>query len=158
MADTIYNLKLLEIAAAIPHSEQLAHPQATATAHSKLCSSTVTVDLDLVQDRVSAAFGQTVKACPAQPNRRLDVMGREIMGTGVAEIRAAVGQEMQRMLKEGGPPPSGRSPISACSSPCATTRPCASTLLVFDAVEAAILKIESERAAQAGGQPRAARA
>jgi NifU-like protein involved in Fe-S cluster formation len=154
--DTIYNLRILEIAAAIPHSERLAHPQATATAHSKLCGSTVTVDLDLAQDRVSA-FGQTVKAC-LLGQAAASVVGREIMGTSIAEIRA-VGHEMRRMLKEGGPPPSGRWAELGLLEPVRDYKARhASTLLVFDAVEAAIAKIETERAAHADGQPRAARA
>src|SRR5262249_10145123 len=60
--DDIYSTRSLELSADIPLAERLADPDGTATAHSKLCGSTVTVDLKLAGDRV-AAFGQTVKAC-----------------------------------------------------------------------------------------------
>ena len=43
----IYNARILELAANMPKSERLAEPDGTATAHSKLCGSTVSVDLKL---------------------------------------------------------------------------------------------------------------
>ena len=81
-------------------------------------------------------------------------MGREIIDTSVAEIRA-VGQEMRRMLKEGGPPPSGRWADLGLLEPVRDYKARhASTLLVFDAVEDAIAQIEAERARQAGASER----
>lgn len=152
--DTIYNLRILEIAAAIPHAQRLAHPQATATAHSKLCGSTVTVDLDLAGNRVSA-FGQTVKAC-LLGQAAASVVGREIVGSSAEELRA-VGQQMRRMLKEGGPPPGGRWADLGLLEPVRDYKARhASTLLVFDAVESAIAKIEADRAAAT--EPSAVRA
>src|SRR4249919_3095373 len=64
MADLneIYNSKLLELAAHIPHSQRLKGPDATVTAHSKLCGSTVSIDLNVQGDEVTG-YGQTVKAC-----------------------------------------------------------------------------------------------
>ena len=58
----IYNQRILELSANIPGAERLTDADATATAHSKLCGSTVTVDIKLTGDRVTG-FGQTVKAC-----------------------------------------------------------------------------------------------
>ena len=40
----IYNSKILELAAAIPRGQRLPHPDATASAHSKLCGSTINVE------------------------------------------------------------------------------------------------------------------
>ena len=45
MLDDIYNRRILELAADIPRLGRLPAPDASATAHSKLCGSTVTVDL-----------------------------------------------------------------------------------------------------------------
>ena len=45
MINEIYNKRILELAADIPRQGRLAHPDASATVHSKLCGSTVTVDL-----------------------------------------------------------------------------------------------------------------
>ena len=41
MLDDIYNRRILELAADIPRLGRLADPDASATAHSKLCGSTV---------------------------------------------------------------------------------------------------------------------
>ena len=62
MIDEIYNNRILEFAANIPRIGRLAAPDATATAHSKLCGSTVTVDLVLDGD-VVADFAHEVRAC-----------------------------------------------------------------------------------------------
>ena len=45
MLDSVYNSKILDYAGNIERVGRLDHPQATAKAHSKLCGSTVVVDL-----------------------------------------------------------------------------------------------------------------
>ena len=45
MLNDIYNRRILELAADIPLLGRLPDADASATAHSKLCGSTVTVDL-----------------------------------------------------------------------------------------------------------------
>jgi NifU-like protein involved in Fe-S cluster formation len=62
MLDDIYNAKILELAGNIPRIGRLAEPDATARAHSRLCGSTVTVDLKMAEGRVSD-FAHDVKAC-----------------------------------------------------------------------------------------------
>ena len=52
------------------------------------------------------AFGQTVKAC-LLGQAAASVMGRNIVGSSARELRE-VGSAMRRMLKEGGPPPTGK--------------------------------------------------
>ena len=101
----IYNSRIIELAAAIPRAERLAAPDATASAHSKLCGSTITVDMKLRDGRVSE-FGQLVKAC-LLGQAAASVMGREVVGSTPVELKA-VGTAMRRMLKEGGEPPAGR--------------------------------------------------
>lgn len=141
----IYNTRILELAAAIPRSERLAHAQATESAHSKLCGSTVTVDLVMEGSRV-ADYGQTVKAC-LLGQAAASVMGREIVGSTAEELRM-VGAQMRRMLKEGGPPPAGRWADLAVLEPVKDYKARhTSTLLVFDAVEKAIAEIEARRSA-----------
>ncbi len=132
----IYNNRILELAANIAGAKRLADADATATAHSKLCGSTVTVDLKMDGDRV-AAFGQTVKAC-LLGQAAAAVMGRNIVGTGAEELRT-VGESMRKMLKQGGPPPDGRWADLAVLEPVKDYKARhASTLLVFDAVERAL--------------------
>lgn len=144
----IYNLRILELAAAIPRSERLANPHATATAHSKLCGSTISIDLEMEGDRVTA-YGQTVKAC-LLGQAAASVVGREIVGSTRAELHG-VAVAMRRMLKEGGPAPNGHWADLAVLAPVKDYKARhASTLLVFDAVEKALDEIEARRKGAAG--------
>jgi len=154
LPEDIYSQRILELAAALPRTARLAAPQATAKAHSKLCGSTVTVDLTMEGDVVSN-YGQSVKACLLGQSAA-SVMGREIVGSRAEELRA-VGAAMRKMLKEGGPPPEGRWADLAVLEPVRDYKARhPSTLLVFDAVEVAIGKIEAERAARAVSEPEVA--
>jgi NifU-like protein involved in Fe-S cluster formation len=139
----IYNQRILELSADIAGAARLADADGTATAHSKLCGSTVTVDLKVDGDRVEA-FGQTVKAC-LLGQAAASVMGRNIVGTRADELRE-VGNTMRKMLKQGGPPPTGRWADLAVLEPVKDYKARhASTLLVFDAVEAALAKAVSKQ-------------
>jgi NifU-like protein involved in Fe-S cluster formation len=143
LPDDIYSQRILELAAAIPRTARLAMPEATATAHSKLCGSTVTVDLAMEGDVVTD-YGQSVKACLLGQSAA-SVMGREIIGSRAAELRA-VGAAMRKMLKEDGPQPQGKWGDLAVLEPVRDYKARhASTLLVFDAVEDAISQIEAKR-------------
>ena len=142
--DQIYNTRILELAAHIPRTERLENPDATAMAHSKLCGSTVTIDLKLDGERVTD-FGQTVKACLLGQSAA-SVVGREIVGSTVAELREVAAQ-MRAMLKQNGPPPTGKWADLAVLEPVRDYKARhASTLLIFDAVERAIAEIEAKRA------------
>ena len=139
----IYNQRILELSANIAQGERLPDADATATAHSKLCGSTVTVDLKLEGDKV-VAFGQTVKAC-LLGQATAAVMGRNIVGSSARELRE-IGGAMRAMLKAGGPPPTGRWADLAVLEPVKDYKARhASTLLVFDAVEAALAKAEGKQ-------------
>ena len=79
MIDQIYNRRILELAADIPRLGRLDQPDATATAHSKLCGSTITVDLTLQDGRV-ADYAQEVRAC-ALGQASASIMARNIVGS-----------------------------------------------------------------------------
>jgi NifU-like protein involved in Fe-S cluster formation len=148
LPDDIYSQQLLELAAAMPRTERLERPDASAMAYSKLCGSRVTIDL-VMEENVVTDYGQTVRAC-LLGQTAASVMGREIVGSTAAELRA-VGAAMRKMLKDGGPPPAGKWRDLALLEPVRdykARQP--STLLVFDAVEDAIAQIEAKRA---GTQP-----
>ncbi len=155
----IYNQRILELAASIPRTERLADADATAAAHSKLCGSTITVDLKLAGDRVSA-FGQTVKAC-LLGQAAASIMAQNIVGSEAGELRA-VAAAMRRMLKADGPAPTGRWADLAVLEPVRDFKARhASTLLVFDAVETALAAAEGRQAEPepaAATAPTAARA
>jgi NifU-like protein involved in Fe-S cluster formation len=141
--DNIYSTRILELAADIPHSARLEKPDATASARSKLCGSTITIDLNTERGRVTD-FGQTVKAC-LLGQAAASIVGREIIGTTEDEFRR-VAAAMRRMLKEGGPPPTGRWADLALLEPVKDyPHRHASTLLVFDAVESAFDDIAAAR-------------
>lgn len=133
--DDIYSTRILELAADIPRSDRVAKPAATARAQSKLCGSTIEVDVSLQNGAVSD-FGQTVKAC-LLGQAAASVVGREIVGTTPEEF-GAVSRVMRDMLKNDGPAPEGRWADLAVLQPVKDyPHRHASTLLVFDAVNAA---------------------
>lgn len=139
----IYNTKLLELAANIPLNQRLESPDATATAHSKLCGSVITVDLVMNGDVVSD-FGQTVKACLLGQSAA-SVVGHNIIGTTVTELQA-VGATMLAMLKEGGAPPSGRwGDLALLEAVRDYPARHTSTMLIFTALEKAFAEIDAVR-------------
>ncbi len=147
MIDEIYNARILGFAGNIGRIGRLDAPDATATAHSKLCGSTVIVDIRMDGDTV-ADFAHEVKAC-ALGQASSSVMARNVVGATVAELRA-VRETMLRMLKENGPPPEGRFEDLKYLEPVRDYKARhASTMLTFDAVVDAIDQIEKKRAAGA---------
>jgi len=141
--EDIYSDQLLGLAASMPRTKRLASPHATAKAHSKLCGSSVEIDLMMDRDVVTD-YGQTVRAC-LLGQTVASVMGREIVGSTAAELRA-VGAAMRAMLKEGAPPPAGRwKDLALLESVRDYKARQPSTLLVFDAVEDAIGQIEGKQ-------------
>ncbi len=138
--EDIYADKLLALAAAISRTQRLSAPDASASAHSKLCGSTVAVDVSFEGGRI-ADFGQQVKAC-LLGQATASVVAREIVGTPTDEFREVAAQ-MRGMLKVGGAPPGGRWADLALLEPVRDYRARhASTLLVFDALEQAISQYE----------------
>lgn len=147
MLDDVYNKRILELAADIPRLGRLEQPDASATAHSKLCGSTVTVDLAMQGDRVTD-FAHDVKAC-ALGQASSSIMARHVVGSNAAELRE-VRAQMQKMLKENGRPPEGKWADLAVLEPVRDYRARhASTLLTFDAVVKAIDEIEAGRKGEA---------
>src|SRR6516164_5669194 len=62
MLNDIYNRRIIELAGNIPRLGRLSDPHASATAHSKLCGSTVKVDIKM-EGPVVSDFAHDVKAC-----------------------------------------------------------------------------------------------
>ncbi|WP_432283627.1 iron-sulfur cluster assembly scaffold protein [Aminobacter sp. BA135] len=140
MIDDIYNTKILGFAGNIGRLGRLDHPDATATAHSKLCGSTVTIDLAM-KDGIVTDFAHEVKAC-ALGQASSSIMAEHVVGASADELRA-VRETMLRMLKEGGTPPEGRFGDLKYLEPVRDYKARhASTMLTFDAVVDAIGQIE----------------
>ena len=149
MLNEVYNRRILELAGGIPRLGRLDHPDATATAHSKLCGSTVTVDLKMDGDTVTD-FAHEVKAC-ALGQASSSIMARNVVGAKAGELRA-MRETVRKMLKENGAPPnSGKWVDLAVLEPVRDYKARhASTMLTFDAVVDAIGQIEGKRRPAAG--------
>lgn len=133
MLSDIYNRRILELAGNLPRVGRLAAPDGSATAHSKLCGSTVTVDVRLGPDGRVADFAHDVKAC-ALGQASSSIMARHVLGTDIEELRA-LRDAMRAMLKAGGAPPDGRWADCAVLEPVRDYRARhVSTLLTFEAV------------------------
>lgn len=147
MIDDVYNAKILGFAGNIGRIGRLANPDATARAHSKLCGSTVTVDLSM-KDGVVTDFAQDVKAC-ALGQASSAIMAEHVVGASAGELRE-VRETMRRMLKENGAPPEGRFADLKYLEPVRDYKARhASTMLTFDAVVDAIGQIEKRQSEQA---------
>src|SRR5438270_13619855 len=145
MINEVYNSRIIELAGNIPRVGRLDHPDATATAHSKLCGSTVTVDLKMAGDQVTD-FAHNVKAC-ALGQASSSIMASHVVGSTADELRG-LREAVRRMLKENGAAPQGKWADIAVLEPVRDYKARhASTLLTFDAVTAAIDQIEAKRKA-----------
>ena len=144
MINDVYNGRILEFAGNIERLGRLENPDATATAHSKLCGSTVTVDLKM-QDGVVSDFAHDVRAC-ALGQASSSIMARHVIGATAQELRD-VRDTMYRMLKENGTPPEGRFEDLKFLEPVRDYKARHnSTMLTFDAVVDCLNQIEKKTA------------
>lgn len=146
--DGMYNSKLLELSANIERIGRLDAPNGTATAHSKLCGSKITVDIILDGDIITD-YAHEVKAC-ALGQASASVVAKSVIGASIGEItegRAAA----YAMLKEQAAPPKGRFADMKYLEPVRDYKARhASTLLVFDALAKAIEAAQTTAAATSG--------
>jgi NifU-like protein involved in Fe-S cluster formation len=143
MINEVYNKRIIELAGNIPRLGRLPDAQATATAHSKLCGSTVTVDLKMEGDAVTD-FAHEVKAC-ALGQASSSIMASHVIGAKADELRD-LRETVRKMLKENGPPPDGKWADIAVLEPVRDYKARhASTMLTFDAVVDAVNQIEAKR-------------
>jgi NifU-like protein involved in Fe-S cluster formation len=143
MINEVYNKRIIELAGNIPRLGRLPDAQATAVAHSKLCGSTVTVDLKMDGDEVTD-FAHEVKAC-ALGQASSSIMACNVVGAKAEELRS-LRDRVRKMLKENGAPPEGKWADIAVLEPVRDYKARhASTMLTFDAVVDAINQIEAKR-------------
>jgi NifU-like protein involved in Fe-S cluster formation len=145
MINEVYNKRIIELAGNIPRLGRLPDAQASATAHSKLCGSTVTVDVKMDGDEVTD-FAHEVKAC-ALGQASSSIMARHVIGAKADELRN-LRETVRKMLKENGAPPDGKWADIAVLEPVRDYKARhASTMLTFDAVVDAVNQIEARRKA-----------
>src|ERR1051325_1709120 len=102
MLNEVYNRRILELAGGIPRLGRLERPDATATAHSKLCGSTVTVDLKMDGDTVADSAHEVKAGALGQASS--SIMARNVIGTKADELKG-LRETVRKMLKENGAPP-----------------------------------------------------
>lgn len=143
----LYHNRILELAAGIPHVGRLADAEGSVLKVSRVCGSTVNVDvkLDAAGERV-IAIAVDPKAC-ALGQASTSILAEHAVGAAIEEIRAAR-DALRDMLKQGAPPPEGRFWELRHLEPVADYPPRhASTLLAFEAAVAAIEEALAARAA-----------
>jgi len=143
----LYHNRILELAASIPHLGRLPGAEGSVLKVSRVCGSTVQVDvtLDASGERV-AAIAVEPKAC-ALGQAATSILAGQAVGAALCEIRAAR-DGLRAMLKDGAPPPEGRFWELRHLEPVADYPPRhASTLLAFEAAVAAIDEALAARAA-----------
>jgi len=142
MLNDIYNKRIIELAGNIPRLGRLADPDASAMAHSKLCGSTVKIDLKMDGPLVTD-FAHDVKAC-ALGQASSSIMASHVVGSTANELRE-LREMVRKMLKENGSPPQGKWADIALLEPVRDYKARhASTMLTFDAVVDAIGQIEAK--------------
>lgn len=146
MINDIYNDKILEYAAHIEKIGRLANPDASSTKHSRICGSTVTVDLN-IKDNIVVDFAHLVRAC-ALGQASSSLMASHIIGCTTDELRN-LRDTIWRMLTENGAAPTGKFADFACLEPIKDYQARhASTMLTFDAVIDCLDKIDSQTRAK----------
>jgi NifU-like protein involved in Fe-S cluster formation len=150
MLNDVYNKRIIELAGNIPRLGRLPSADATATAHSKLCGSTVKVDLKM-DGPVVTDFAHDVKAC-ALGQASSSIMASHVIGSTANELRE-LRETVRKMLKENGKPPEGKWADIALLEPVRDYKARhASTMLTFDAVVDAIGQIEAKATGNAAAQ------
>lgn len=143
----LYHNRILELAAGIPHLGRLADAEGSVLKVSRVCGSTVNVDvkLDAAGERVTEVAVDP-QAC-ALGQAATSILAEHAVGASVAEIRAAR-DALRAMLKDGAAPPEGRFWELRHLEPVADYPPRhTSTLLAFEAAVAAIDEALAARAA-----------
>jgi NifU-like protein involved in Fe-S cluster formation len=101
----LYHPRVLELAAEISRLGRLTAPAGSSTKVSRVCGSTVTVDLDLKDGKVSD-LAMVVEAC-ALGQASAAILARHAVGASPEEIVAAR-DALRAMIKDGAPPPEGK--------------------------------------------------
>lgn len=103
----LYHNRVLELAAEIPHLGTLANAEATVEKVSRICGSTVRVDIKLNTAGTHVeAIAVDPKAC-ALGQAATSILAEHAPGAAIEEIIAAR-DSLKAMLKDGAEPPEGR--------------------------------------------------
>lgn len=151
----LYHNRVLELAADIPHVGSLADAHGSATKVSRICGSTVRVDVKLAEDNETVtAIAVDPKAC-ALGQAATAILAEHAVGATYKEL-VAVRDALRAMLKDGGEPPKGRFWELRHLEGVRDYPPRhASTMLAYEAILEAIETTRTSRAAAADALPAA---
>ncbi len=151
----LYHNRVLELAADIPNVGTLEHAHGSATKVSRICGSTVRVDIRLEDDgETVAAIAVDPKAC-ALGQAATSILAEHAVGATYAEL-VEVRDALKAMLKDGAEPPKGRFWELRHLEGVRDYPPRhASTMLAFEAILDAIETTRTSRAAAADALPAA---
>ena len=136
----LYSDRILEIAGNQPIPGRLDAPDASARKVSRICGSSIEVDLT-VENGTITGYGHAISAC-ALGQTSAAIVATHLVGTPVAEFRRVHGEMIEMLTAEGPPPAGARWADLKYLEPVRAYRPRhASTLLVFEAVAAALDQI-----------------
>lgn len=103
----LYHNRVLELAATLPNVGEMADADGSALKVSRICGSTVRVDIKLDDaGEVITDIAVDPKAC-ALGQAATSILSEHAVGATVQEIRGAR-DALRAMLKDGGDPPDGR--------------------------------------------------
>ena len=146
MFGELYHNRVLELAADIPHVGALADAEGSSLKVSRVCGSTVQVDVKLDKEGRIAAIAVDPKAC-ALGQAATSILTRHAIGRSLTEMEAAR-DALKAMLKDGGEPPQGEFWELRHLQPVREYPPRhTSTMLAFEAVVEAMKQALEKRAA-----------
>lgn len=146
MFGELYHNRVLELAADIPHVGALADAEGSALKVSRVCGSTVRVDVILDGEGRIAQIAVDPKAC-ALGQAATSILARHAIGRSLAEMEAAR-DALKAMLKDGAAPPGGEFWELRHLEPVRDYPPRhTSTLLAFEAVVEAMQQALGKRSA-----------
>jgi NifU-like protein involved in Fe-S cluster formation len=135
MSETLYNTRILRLAAATADAARLEAPQGSATKVSPVCGSKVTADIDLDAKGRITRHGQEVRAC-ALGQAAATLVGAEIIGQDRDSLAAARAELADWLAGRSETPPAWPGfEVFALARPHRARHP--SILLAFDAALAA---------------------
>lgn len=105
MFGELYHNRVLELAADIPHVGALTDAEGSSLKVSRVCGSTVQVDVKLDSEGRIASIAVDPKAC-ALGQAATSILARHAIGRSLAEMEAAR-DALKAMLKDGAEPPQG---------------------------------------------------
>ncbi len=138
----LYSSKIIEIAANLPIIEPLEIADASFRKVSRICGSSMRVELKM-QDGIVSDYSHEISAC-ALGQTAASIVAQQIIGSNPKELRQ-LRNVMFAMLKENGAPPGGKwSELKYLQSVRNYPARHTSTMLIFDAVVECLDIIEQE--------------